>query len=620
MPRKTMKKIAFLSFDWDYEIISEYYLGIQDYLRGREGVQVVIFSAFGHYYASHEPEPSTFEVFKLCDPRRYDGFLVQGNRTWPPELRQRFVTKAVTLGKPVVSINYDLDGAHTVGTDNYHAMYGLIDKVLSDRGSKRTLFINGLQTSVEAQARAQAYRDACVSHGVEHPDFRQANWQIEEGVAAARDLLQGEDLPEVVFCCNDDLAVGLQETLQEAGVLVPEDVMVSGFDNREISLRTTPHVTTVNRDYRTIGGTAMDAILRLIAGEDLPPFVASPARNVLTASCGYDEEATGIGDLYSIDNSLKHFYEVLGYFQSMVLGADSLYEIMCHCEHYAHDMRCANAYLTIDDRFLIYDVGKAGTSYGPIAHLMAHYGTQRLDPFDEDHDYATFLTKDILPPKVPMDQPVYVVYPLRQNKTCIGTLVTDGVSPIVMHGFLTFFLTLLSGSIENVRKKEMLQAANSRLDDLYVHDELTGLFNRFGLDRFGTIAYEHLLRDHGEAQFIFVDVDDMKDINDTCGHEMGDRALRQTADIIRRSIRDEDAFAMRYGGDEFLLISRRDLTPRIEHELSLFTGGFSLPYQLSLSVGATKVRADEGLAMEDAIDRADVKMYQIKKAHKSASA
>lgn len=145
-----MKRIAFLSFDWDYKIVSEYYLGLQKHLAKRRGVQVVIFNAFGNYYASHLPKQSTFEIFSLYDPTDYDGLLIQGNRTWPPELRQKVVDKTVAAGKPVVSINYDLEGALTVGTNNYREEYELVLRVLRDHHCTKPAFVNGLKTSVEA--------------------------------------------------------------------------------------------------------------------------------------------------------------------------------------------------------------------------------------------------------------------------------------------------------------------------------------------------------------------------------------------------------------------------------------------------------------------------------------
>lgn len=117
-------------------------------------------------------------------------------------------------------------------------------------------FVNGLKTSAEAQARAQGFRDACAHLGIKDVRFYQANWQMEAGVVTAKKILcQRFDLPDVIFCCNDDLAVGVSQTLQEAGIRVPEDVLITGFDNREIGQRATPRITTIDRDYRTIACT-----------------------------------------------------------------------------------------------------------------------------------------------------------------------------------------------------------------------------------------------------------------------------------------------------------------------------------------------------------------------------
>lgn len=619
-----MKRAAFLSFDWDFEITSAYYEGVRAYVEANEGLQLVIFNAFGQY-ANYEPEDGAFEVFSLCNLKDYDGFLIQGNRTWPPALRQRVVNEMRTQGKPVVSINYELAGAHCVGTNNHEAMCGLVRRVLADRGCTSAAFVNGLETSWEAQARARGFRHACAERGLTDVRFYQASWEMEEGVRVALQMLERpDDLPEVVFCCNDDLAVGVQETLQAHGVRVPDDVMVSGFDNREISLQATPRITTIDRDYEEIGRTAMEVLARLMDGEEQLGHVSSPVRYVLAESCGYAGEAESreeiVNDLYSMDSALKGFYQVLTRFQPAVLNADTLSGILRECERYFGEVRCPHAYLTINDNYLASDSTRAATSYGTVSKLMAQTGHVLPMSSYEKHVYTSFLTRDLLPREVPMNGRLYMVFPLRHNATCIGTLVTEGVSPIMRFGFLTLILTLLASSIESVRKKELLAAANARLDDLYVHDQLTGLFNRFGLDRIGTIAYEHLLRDFEEAQFIFVDIDYMKRINDVYGHEVGDLALRDAADIINRATEDENAFAMRYGGDEFLLICRRDLTSKLERELAVLKETCTRPYDLSLSIGACKVLKSDRLTVREAIELADAKMYEIKKARGTSRA
>ena len=78
------------------------------------------------------------------------------------------------------------------------------------------------------------------------------------------------------------------------------------------------------------------------------------------------------------------------------------------------------------------------------------------------------------------------------------------------------------------------------LDDPYVHDGLTGLYNRFGLQRFGPEIYSRMLRKYGSAQILFTDMDGMKEINDTFSHDAGDTALRAVSEILRSRCSGED--------------------------------------------------------------------------------
>lgn len=613
-----MKRVAFLSFDWDHEVMDAHYEGMREWLSCHEGVQLVIFDAFAQQ-TGYGPEEGSLDIFELCDLDAYDGFVVQGNRAWPPEMRQQLVWRMRKLGKPVVTINYALEGAVCVGTDNFEAEFGLVSKVLQERGCTRPAFVNGLISSWEAKDRTQGYWAACSELRVSSPRFYQASWERESGVETALKMLAAPDeLPDVVFCCNDDLAAGVQETLQAHGARVPEDVLVTGFDHRDMGLKADPPITTVDRDYRAISQKALDVMAALMDGEDVDDFVPSDARYVLTPSAGYanggESDERAAQELHATDSVLRHFFEVLAKFQPAVLGCDSIQGIIRECERYFGELQCPNVYLTVNEDYLASGAVLTATPYGDFSLLVAHRGDGFEASCDERHVYARFASKEILPPQAVMNNPLYMVYPLRQGTACIGTLVTENASPILGHGFLTIVLTLLSSSIEGALRREVLQEVNTRLDDLYVHDQLTGLFNRFGLERYGTIAYEHLLRDFDEAQFIFVDVDGMKGINDEHGHDVGDQAIRDTAHIIEGAIEGENAFAMRYGGDEFLLISRRNLIPKIQRELDRFRHAEARAYDLSLSMGVHQALASDGLPIKEAIELADAQMYAAKQA------
>jgi len=192
----------------------------------------------------------------------------------------------------------------------------------------------------------------------------------------------------------------------------------------------------------------------------------------------------------------------------------------------------------------------------------------------------------------------------------------NGISQAAKLNLHESIFSFLEIAIENVRKKGLLRQLNDVLDNLYVHDALTGMYNRFGYERFASQTYETFLREDGGAQVLFVDMDDMKGINDRYGHEIGDAAIRAAADLIKRSCRAGD-FMMRYGGDEFLVIAsiREDgLAEALDGMLEGDAVG--LPCRLSLTVG--RVQADDSAprTLDQCVQAADAKMYEIKKKKK----
>lgn len=463
-----MKRVAFLSYDWDYKIVSEYYLGLQEYLKERSDVQLTIFNAFGHYHVTHVPHKSVFELFSLVDPSEYDGLLIQGNRTWPPELRQQIVDKAVELGRPVVSINYNLQGAHSVGTNNYQEEYKLVRRVLADRGCTKPAFVNGLKTSVEACDRAQGYRDACAELGIEDARFYQANWQTEAGVLVAKKMLRKRnDLPDVIFCCNDHLAVGVQETLQGAGVRVPEDVMVAGFDNNKIGQTATPRITTVDRDYRTIAVTAFDLLMQLMDGQDAPEHAFSSAEHILSESCGYEgqSDADRLSALRVSGTASEQFFDVLADFQRAALDSESLFALLENCELFAHELDCDNISLSLSDTFLNARIPEAAADLCAMSHLVARNMRTEGMRCDAKHVYASHETRAILPPGMPTNSCLYLVSPLVYNDIFLGTMVSDSVPNALRSGFNAFFMTVLAASLVAARKSELLAAAYSQLEE-----------------------------------------------------------------------------------------------------------------------------------------------------------
>ncbi len=167
-------------------------------------------------------------------------------------------------------------------------------------------------------------------------------------------------------------------------------------------------------------------------------------------------------------------------------------------------------------------------------------------------------------------------------------------------------------------REEILRRNADLLTNLSLVDELTGLRNRRGFFELAEQALKSARRERHLLGLFFVDLNGLKQINDTLGHRMGDQALRETADVLRNTFREADIVA-RLGGDEFVALAhvQQDtsaLRERLREQLSLLNCSQDRPYTLDVSIGTTLVNAASDESIEELIARADADMYEEKRA------
>ena len=167
--------------------------------------------------------------------------------------------------------------------------------------------------------------------------------------------------------------------------------------------------------------------------------------------------------------------------------------------------------------------------------------------------------------------------------------------------------------IYSIERHEILQS----LYKTTIVDELTGLYNRRGLHTLGNQQVE-LAKRHNDDIFIFyLDLDGMKEINDTLGHDYGDKALLTSSKIMHRTFRTTDILS-RIGGDEFVVVAVKAqyefipiIIQRIKDYIKEENDNLK-DYQISMSIGVSKVDLEHDAPLEDAIKNADKEMYRVK--------
>jgi diguanylate cyclase (GGDEF)-like protein/PAS domain S-box-containing protein len=169
--------------------------------------------------------------------------------------------------------------------------------------------------------------------------------------------------------------------------------------------------------------------------------------------------------------------------------------------------------------------------------------------------------------------------------------------------------------IQDITERKRFEAA---LQNLSLIDELTGLYNRRG---FMAVTAQHLAairRNKKVPVILYADLDGLKKINDSLGHQAGDAAIIQTAEILKDTFRTSDIVA-RLGGDEFVVLaaigseeSADSLTARLQLRFELYNAQSNAPYKLSISVGVVHFDVDED-SIEEVTARADRNMYEEKR-------
>lgn len=172
-----------------------------------------------------------------------------------------------------------------------------------------------------------------------------------------------------------------------------------------------------------------------------------------------------------------------------------------------------------------------------------------------------------------------------------------------------------------------LLAAQEQLRNLSLTDELSGLYNRRG---FLTIAEQQLrLERHSRTArgltLFFADMDGLKKINDTIGHEAGSEAIQAFSQILRSEVRGADIVA-RWGGDEFVILSigaNEDsdvaITERIREGIDLYNRKSGKPFKIACSIGTAPVDLKNGKSFEEIVADADLAMYESKRRKKADS-
>jgi LacI family transcriptional regulator len=177
------------------------------------------------------------------------------------------VVPAAPAGVPLVLLggNRRSAGHPSFVIDNYAGAFAITEH-LADGGKRQVAFVAGPADNIEAKERLRGYRAALKHAGGPFPEWIvQGDFGEVSGREAAR-TLAAADPPDAIFCANDMMAIGCLEGLRDAGVAVPADVALAGFDDIPITRYVNPPLTTAAVPIAEMGRLALECCADVIAG------------------------------------------------------------------------------------------------------------------------------------------------------------------------------------------------------------------------------------------------------------------------------------------------------------------------------------------------------------------
>lgn len=630
MKRKNIA-VCVTGYNWDYE--SKIVSAVWDECL-RLDINLLIFAPLIHRPSLNMdrvlPESvirGEKEIFNLMNYDIIDGIIIMGESMADEQTVYEIAAKAAENKVPIVNV---CDPVHTlqrnVLLNDRNGMGDVVRHLVEVHGFTKINFIGGFKGNVQTEERLEAYKRVLSEHNIPVEESRIAYGEFwKKSIECTQQFIASGDIPEAIVCANDTMAIFCIDTLQNMGYRVPEDIVVTGFDATPDIEKHKPTITSVRQGLVAAGHKAVEILTDIWAGKPTEVVSEVYAELVLMESCGCAHSAEKkvydyFTETYGAETDSMEFHIYIHDMNTDFASVKNHTELFASANHSARFFKlkrlfvciCSNIYkesTKLDKNELI-------SSFRGVSDEMVNmfsYGSNV--PVGKTFPTSQLAPEEILEGEKPV---VFAFSPLYFKDSFLGYLAYE---PSCFNGYGKHFetwLMTLSNNTGSFYMNKKLELVVEQLENLYVRDPLTGLYNRRGMSKYG----EELMRRAKSSGICITalcsDIDNLKPINDLYGHEAGDNAIVRTAKAIADAM-PCGAVCVRTGGDEFcsLLISESDeelmgIVNRIEAALDKYNSTSGLPYKIGCSSGFCCMKAEEADSIEKLAALADEQMYMIK--------
>ena len=285
-----LKKIALISDGWRRMITYAWVDGIIRRIRELdEDIALYQYNCYGNWSKDALHNTGEYNIYNLPDLSAFDGIILDGSNIVDVRQKEKIVERLQNCGVPVLSLDWYISGFYYVGADNRRPIRELMTHLYEVHGCRRFVFAGGPEDAFGNFERVAAYCECLKKYGMTLDDnpILCGDYDYETGVNYMREYVHsGSKLPDVFVCANDNIAAGICAEAEQWGYRVPDDFLVTGFDNLDKAAYFRPQITTVFQDREEIGKLCVDVLLRIWEGKPVEERNYIPVTCIYGESCG----------------------------------------------------------------------------------------------------------------------------------------------------------------------------------------------------------------------------------------------------------------------------------------------------------------------------------------------
>ena len=594
----------------------------------KAGYSLLIFTLNSDIYWEEHRQASERYVFDLIPYEYIDGIIIMDEKIKSRLIAKKIIRHAGDYNIPVVIADGKYDGATCINFAYEDGFEQVVRHVIEFHNVRKPHIMAGHPDNDFSNRRIEVFKKVLEENDIPFDSsmISYGYFWADPCIKATRKLLERHELPEAIICANDIMAVTVSELLSSSGVLIPDDVIVTGFDGYDEIYFNSPMITTASCDLMRLADVTFDTLMKVIDGSPHHDVMIMP-KFIPNESCGcpgHTEHPHILRDWFKESFARNNNdNRILQWVASSMQLSETPGELASNME----SDKTTDLLVAVDRKCF---------------DTKSNYFTDSMEQsepkefvllFDADHPENYKKNTYVLPPH----ENYYVENVLSPVFRDRILELTESGYPIIFNsldfmnrsfGFVAYYFrnyqishysnTMsatnsismgIGGYINTQYQRNLLY----KMDEMYRHDSLTGLYNRIGFQRYFTRFQEDPQFSGHNITIIMSDLDGLKYINDHFGHAEGDRAIAAVAKALQTSV-PAGSLTTRFGGDEIFSVVFADTDPdEVMRNIDLYLAEYNiksgLPYMVSASSGYIVTRLSPDFDIIQAIRRADEKMY-----------